>query len=300
MASMAATEAIHIQTERRRKLEFVNWVAFALHMALAMSAIVSAIDRGSVHVPVFWPKSEWNTTHCQASGYSNVQVCPSSEAAEHVSDINFTLVLVASQSITCLFHLLQAVQAQKSSSIYIQWSMLRGIKIWHWVEYTFTAALLAHTILYFSGMLSIRTQLIGYAAQSTLMLIGLLQDTFRHSCIEGLLDFGTVRWVILFSFLVGFYNVSSVWAPSLYKLFIDTDDVEAPVFVKWVVLAEFLLYTSFGFAQLAFYTPFLIFGPGEYQARFYEEEIVLSILSFVSKAVLASAFSICLVYQQCN
>ena len=91
-----------------------------------------------------------------------------------------------------------------------------------------------------------------------------------------------------------------MWAPSLYKLFVDNDDVDAPAFVKWIVLSEFLLYTSFGFAQLAFYTPFLLFGPGDYRPRFYAEELVLSSLSFVSKAVLASAFSACLVYRQCG
>ena len=288
------------QTERRLSLEIVNWVAFILHAMLTLSAIVSYIDKGSVEVPIFWPRSEWNSTYCQASGYSpNVQICPSLESAEYVGDVNFTLILIASQTITCGFHLLQAMQARRPSSLYIQWSLLRGIKVWHWIEYTFTAALLAHTILYFSGMLSIRTQLIGYAAQSTLMLIGLLQDILRHCCLLGILNFEAVRGILLFSFAVGFFNVLSVWMPSLYKLFVNNSEIDAPPFVRWIVLSEFILYTSFGFAQLAFYTPFLIHGP-TYRVRFFEEELVLSSLSFIAKAVLASAFSVCLVYQQCG
>ena len=148
---------------------------FGLHAALATSALVSSLDRGSVRVPVFWHRSEWNRTHCEAAGYPrDVQVCPASgdNVAERAGSVNFTMVLIASQTITCAFHLAQALQARRWHSNYIQWSLVRGIKVWHWVEYTFTAALLAHTILYFSGMLSIRTQLIGYAAQSTLMLHG--------------------------------------------------------------------------------------------------------------------------------
>lgn len=293
-------DTVEIQIERRQRLESLNWAACALHAALGFSAVVSYLDEGSVDVPVFWPRAEWNSTFCEASGYSrSVQICPSPEAAEHVGDVNFTLVLIASQFITCSFHLLQALQAKRPSSTYIQYSLRRGIKIWHWCEYVFTAALLAHTILYFSGMLSIQVQLIGYAAQSTLMLVGLLQDVLRHASMQGLLEFEPVRGLILFSFVVGFYNVSSVWTPSIYKLFIDNGEVDAPSFVKWIVLAEFLLYTSFGFAQLAFYTPFLIFGL-DYNPRFYEEEVTLSLLSFLSKAVLASAFSTCLVYRQCG
>ena len=292
---------LSLHRERRKLLETINWIAFLLHATLALSAIASGLDRGSVRVPVFWPRSEWNSTYCQASGYSQTtQVCPSARRMEYFGDVNFTLVLIASQSITCGFHFLQALQSRRTSSIYIQWSLMRGIKIWHWVEYTFTGALLAHTILYFSGMLSIQTQLMGYAAQSTLMLVGLLQDLLRHCCIEGLLGFDAVRYIIIFCFVVGFYNVSAVWSPSLYKLFIDNSEIGAPPFVKWIVLSEFILYTSFGFSQLAFYAPFLIFGPLEYRPRFFDEELVLSILSFVSKALLASAFSVCLVYRQCG
>ena len=289
------------QHRAQHRLEAVNWAAFTLHAALALSAAISGFHRGNVRVPVFWPRSEWNNTKCTELGFSpDVQVCPSSHSAEHIGTGNFTLVLIASQTITCAFHCLQALQARDHSSLYIQWSLIRGIKVWHWVEYTFTAALLAHTILYFSGMLSLRTQLIGYAAQSTLMLVGLLQDILRHSAMQGVLDVLAAKRLIVFGFIVGFYNVSSVWAPSLYKLFIDTQDVDPPDFVKWVVLSEFLLYSSFGIAQLVFYIPFLLFTPDAYRSRFYEEEIVLCSLSFVSKAVLASAFSVCLVYKQCN
>lgn len=293
-------ESIEIRIEQRQQLEVINWVAFGLHLVLALSAVVAYVDKGSVNVPVFWPKAVWNSTFCEASGYGgDVQICPSVEAAEHTGNVNFTLVLIASQSITCSAHLVQALQARRPSSVYIQYSLLRGIKIWHWCEYVFTAALLAHTILYFSGMLSIQIQLVGYAAQSTLMLVGLLQDTLRYACLQGLLEFEAVRGLVAFSFVIGFYNVCSVWAPSIYKLFIDNGDVDAPSFVKWIVFAEFSLYTSFGFAQLAFYTPFLLFGV-EYTPRFYSEEVTLSLLSFLSKAVLATAFSTCLVYRQCG
>lgn len=288
-----------VDSDAKRRLELINWIAFTLHFTLALSAVTSALDRGTVTVPVYWPTAQWNVTLCSSiSGSNDVQVCPSTET-EHFGDVNFTLVLITSQAITCTFHLLQAIQAKTSSSIYIQWSLKRGIKIWHWIEYIVTAPLIAHTILYFSGMLSIQTQMIGYAAQSTLMLIGLLQDVLRHCSLGNFLDFGTVRVALIITFIVGFYNVSSIWMPSIYKLFIDNDDVEAPEFVKYVVLAEFLLYSSFGFAQLAFYTPLLIFGTRDYRTNFYIEELVFTSLSFISKAVLASAFSVCLVYRQC-
>ena len=286
--------------ERARSLVIINWVAFGLHAVLALSALISTIDKGSVIVPVFWPQANWNMTQCALRGYGrNTQICPSTSVERRFGDVNFSLVLIFSQSITCCFHALQAMFAGNVHSVYIKWSITRGIKLLHWIEYTFTASLIAHVILYFSGMLSIRTQVLGYAAQSTLMLIGLLQDILRYCAHERILEYFVVRVLVLFSFLIGFFNVCSVWFPSIYSLFVDSGDATPPAFVKWVVLSEFLLYSSFGIVQFLFFYPFLINGSTS-TSYFYYEELALCVLSFIAKATLASVFSICLVYQQCN
>ena len=225
--------------------------------------------------------------------------CPDHEI-EKVGTVNFSVVLIISQLITCCFHVMQAYQSRSLHSTYVRLSLQKGIKIYHWVEYIATAPLIAHVVLYYSGIFDLRTLLIGYAAQSTLMLIGVLQDTLRHGVLRGFVEPLVAKVAIAIAFVVGFFNLATVWGPSLYALFIDSGDADPPAFVKWVVLAEAILYSSFGLSQLAFYTPFLVFPSSQYIERFLGEELSLIILSFVSKAVLASAFSVCLVYKQCN
>lgn len=286
-----------ISPQQQHSLAVANYCAFVLHAALAVSAVVATLREGSVNAPTFWPGATWNATQCRADGYGpGVQICPSADAAEFFADVNFSAVLIISQATTALFHLWQALQAARPGSSYIQNAQL-GIKLFHWIEYTFTAAFIASVVIYFSGILSIRAQLLGFAAQSTLMLVGLLQDVMRHCALRRVLSFATARAVILFSFVIGFANVCAVWLPSLARLW--GTETEAPAFVKYVVLAEALLYSSFGIAQLAWFTPFLIYG-AESTKRYFEEEMTLVVLSFLAKATLASVFSVCLVYRQCG
>lgn len=282
------------------RLQLLNWVASALHAGLAISAIAATADKGAVTVPVFSYEAEWNATACARHG-ADVPVCPASGAASKVGEVNFSAVLITSQLITAGFHAMQALQARSPSSTYITWALNRGIKIFHWLEYVLTASLIAHTVLYFSGMLSLRAQALGYAAQSTLVLLGLLQDVLRYAVVRGILESGVCRALIVVCFVVGFYNVLSVWGPSLAALFGEPDrgEVAPPSFVKWLVLAECVLYTSFGISQMLFFTPFLAYGASA-RRRYYYEEVTLLVLSFAAKATLATAFSACLVYRQCG
>lgn len=279
-------------------LMVANSLAAVLHLGLAMSAIISTLDQGAVTVPVFNHKASWNATQCSVHGDS-VPACPDNEI-EKIGRVNFSAVLIISQLITCCFHVLQAYQSRSLYSNYVRLSLQKGIKIYHWVEYIATAPLIAHVVLYYSGIFDLRTVLIGYAAQSTLMLIGVLQDTLRHGVLRGFVEPMVAKVAVSIAFFVGFFNLATIWGPSLYALFVDSGDADPPEFVKWVVLAEAILYSSFGLSQLAFYAPFLAFPTSQYVERFLEEELSLIILSFVSKAVLASAFSVCLVYRQCN
>ena len=284
-----------------RRLLWLNVLACALHFALGVSALISTADRGSIKVPVFWPRAEWNATECSERGFGNVPVCPATRADDDVGRVNLSVVLIVSQLITCSFHAVQAWQSRHGDSTYIQWSLVKGIKVFHWVEYTITGALIAWVVSYYSGMLELWTQVLALAAQSTLMLIGLLQDTLRYSARKLVLEMTTVRVLIGYTFVIGFSNVLSLWGGSLYRLFIDSGGYDPPDFVKWIVMAEFLIYTSFGISQLVFYFPLMLSSRiEEVVPRFYLEEVVLTLLSFAAKAVLATAFSVCLVYGQCG
>lgn len=294
-------------TSSIKVLWWLHCIAFILHFALVLSAIISITDVGTVHVPVFWPIAQWNYTACAIKGYdAGVLVCPSDTMPEKVGDVNLGAVLIISQTITCTFHAIQLIQTQQHDSIYITWSVIKGIKVWHWLEYILTAPLVAHVILYLSGMLDLPTQIIVYGSQSTLMLIGMLQDILRDYVVTNPISatsLRVVKFIIISSFVVGFYNVFSIWFPAFYLLFINSlrSETDPPAFVKWIVLIEFMLYTSFGIAQFVFFLPMVVSSNSRSLTyfSFIFEEITFTVLSFASKAVLATAFSMCLVYNKC-
>ena len=284
-------------------LRKLNWAAAALHGGLALSAVTVALDRGTVDVPVFWGTAEWNATECRALGYGeNVPVCPNFDPnadGHRELPLNFSWLLICSQCITTAAHVFQALKS-RPGTWFVRWLTEYGVKLVSWTEYVFTAALTNHVLLYYSGQLDVRAQIIGYAAQSTLMAIGLTQDLLRHWARQTPREAFMCRALIVGLFVLGFFNLLSVWFPSLYVLWFDTPrDQTPPAFVKWIVLFEFLLYSSFGFVQLGFFLPFLV-NVGQYTPRYLQEQVALDALSFVSKLLLNVAFSTCFVYQACG
>ena len=112
-----ATSTTHKAWRQRRVLFVLNLVACALHAALAVSAIVSTLDKGSVEVPTFTPASQWNVTSCAEQGYGvTTTVCPADKPAEEAGVVNFSAVLICSQLITAVFHGVLAFQSRDPSS----------------------------------------------------------------------------------------------------------------------------------------------------------------------------------------
>ena len=290
--------------DRLTVLRNINIVAAVLHATLAISALSVVFDKGSIQVPVFWGTARWNSTECELQGYGEgVPVCPNLDPeadGRHQLKLDFSVLLICSQCITTGGHVLQAWLA-RPGTWFVRWVFEYGIKAISWAEYVFTAALTNHLLLYFSGQLDVRAQIIGYAAQATLMVIGLTQDLFRHWSLTAPREAPVCKVVILCLFVLGFFNLMSVWFPSLYVLWFNTPtDQTPPSFVKWIVLLEFLLYSSFGFVQLYFFIPYLLRDADQYTPRYLEEQLALDGLSFLAKLLLNVAFSTCFVYQVCG
>lgn len=285
-------------------LRNINIVAAVLHACLALSALSVVLDKGAIEVPVFWGTAQWNSTECALQGYGeSVPVCPNLDPeadGRHQLKLNFSVLLICSQCITTAGHILQA-WLSRPGTWFVRWVFEYGIKAISWGEYVFTAALTNHVLLYYSGQLDIRAQIIGYAAQGTLMIIGLTQDLFRHWSLTAPREVSVCKIVIVGLFVLGFFNLMSVWFPSLYVLWFNTPaDQTPPSFVKWIVLFEFLLYSSFGFVQLYFFVPYILKTTEQYTPRYLQEQLVLDGLSFLSKLLLNVAFSTCFVYQVCG
>lgn len=280
-------------------------VACAFHTILLISFIVGLFVQDGVQtVRLYdnWPS--WNSTLCEAQfGPSAVELCPVSDGWEFVTTINISVVLTVSQAITAAAHFLQAMWARDRQGVYtlLTWS---GIKAAFWLEYALTASAMAFVVTYYSGVIEARSQLVIVAAQSTLMFLGLLLDLLRF--VERALPHVThaaqdiskiLRAVCGVVFVFGFYNVVTIWAPSIARL--ASGSSSAPQWVVVVVLLEAALYTSFGLVQLATFWRFLTQGTPTSPTTLIWEHMALIVLSFVSKAVLNVLFSACLIYQVC-
>lgn len=293
----------------RSTLLRAHLAAAALHAALTVSALVSAAESVQT-APVFeaWP--QWNYTRCAARfGDSSIGVCPDTNGDDVrvVGRVNMTWVLILSQLATCAAHCLQAYWLLEEG-LYLRLTRY-GLKLAFWMEYALTASTVAYIVIYYSGVVEIRAQVVSLASQTTLMFLGMLLDLLRHASLQfrraaQAPESRVARRLCVPVFVVGFANVLTVWLPSLYKLSIGDND--APAWVFWVVLLEFVLYTSFGFAQLAFFLPFLTgSSPSRPDGDLPEravllENLTLIALSFISKALLNTAFSVCLVYGLCQ
>jgi hypothetical protein len=287
-----------------RTLRRLNWTAATLHFALVVTAVIIVFDKGSVDSRVFWGTAEWNNTKCAAMGYDeDITLCPNFDPTadgHHEFSIDFSWLLICSQCITSAAHVYQALLS-RPGTWFVRWLLQYGIKPLSWMEYIFTAALTNHILLYYSGQLDVRAHIVGYAAQGTLMVIGLTQDILRQWSLRFKPDVGICKTLISGLFVLGFLNLLSVWFPSLYVLWINTpSDQSPPAFVKWIVLFEFLLYSSFGIAQLVFFLPYIIYDVEKYKPRYFAEQITLDGLSLASKFVLNIAFSSCFIYQICG
>lgn len=285
--------------------------AAILHGLLAISSIVSILlpqGSGSQSVAVFdsWP--QWDPKRCNATfGESSVPICPQTcplddNSVTKLADINMSVVIIVSQVVTCLAHCYQSYCLAFNDSTYLSLTK-EGIKFVFWGEYVITGSTIAYIIFYYSGMIDVKTQSYAISAQSTLMFLGLLLDVLRYVSFtlkqQFRLDEAKVlRWMCVPVFLVGFSNVLTVWLPSIIRL--SSTSTGAPSWVVWVVIAESLLYMSFGIVQLGFFLPFMKTGDFPSQRSIMMENIALVILSFVSKALLNMAFSICLVYGLCQ
>lgn len=141
---------------------------------------------------------------------------------------------------------------------------MNGIKILYWMEYSITAPLITAVVLYYSGVIEVRTHLICFASQATLMMCGYALDALRQ--IKNKLDAlrqkedteKSPEWEQKFIprafhhiMAVGTINMLTVWLPPFVQLF--TADRSPPEFVYILVVVEFALFGLFGVAQ-AYYT----------------------------------------------
>ena len=312
---------------------------FFLHMGVALSSVGLTVWFGipKGRVSAWWGKATWGHQNCSPL-FNDTSICPyQGEHAPLKLGIHFSLLLIWSQSITALSH-------------FIRWNYCccdwvdvldgyqteHGVKLICWTEYVFTAAMTSHVILHLGGMWDIRTQLIAYASQALLMVVGLAQDLLRAISLSAQRRHSQERaaWAlgedkcdlqesrrreqsqiesldsackkgILFLFVIGVFGLMTIWIWPLLTLWfginLGSSDQSPPKWVRLLVLGEFFLYASFGVVQFVFYLPYLrgrIFE--DIHMRFWWEQFSFDVFSVLSKLVLNFVFSWCFVLHKCG
>lgn len=287
-----------------RDLLIGHSIAAGLHLTMAVVGMAIAYGNDkSLEANVYDTPVVWNATHCRSVfNQSSIgicpETCPADAMAQAVGRVDMAAILLTSQFLTALAHILQLYMIVLGNKTYIQLCK-DGIKVIFWLEYSLTAPAIAYITSYYGGYIQVREQLLVVAAQGCAMFLGFGLDLSRHIAAQSGHPISIMlRATSLVLFVFGFFTVSVIWVPPLYLLM--RTDSEAPDWVFAVVLVEFLLYCSFGIVQLVSFTPFLVLGerPSEWQMR--AESMAMIVLSFASKATLCSVFAACLVYGLCD
>jgi len=265
-------------------------------------------------VPIF---ENWN--HCQRADVSASGKRQCNKTVREL-EISLVMILIVTQTCTFLCHFIQYKLCTSGSPTFKALSE-RGIKLVFWIEYTFSASFIAVVTSFLSGNVDIKSLLLILASQSTLMLVGLLIDILRHlkdvidknvdlafremlgtdlslllhpqyydddvpftrSMVSVCCSVDSYTALMLFIFVVGFFNLGCQWMPGLVKV-IDSIDTDMPTWIVGLYLTEFVLYSSFGVVQF-YYTLWK-----RNRAYMLDEHNVHTFLSFASKFTLVLFF----------
>ena len=240
---------IELTAERSRNLRNWNLGLTVLHAAQAVLILVLASDF-AIAITTSPPQGPPGTRL---------------PAAESLVDIRIGAAVALFLALAAIDHLLTATVAR---SVYDD-DLRRGINRFRWVEYSISATIMVLLIASYSGITEI-TALIGIAgANVAMILFGWLQERFnppdRTETVMMPFWFGTVAGI----------------APWIAIWFNTVTADEVPGFVYGIVIAETVLFFSFGLNQWLQYR-----GVGAWRSYLYGEKAYL-VLSLVAKSLLA-------------
>jgi hypothetical protein len=266
-----------------------------LHGALALYMLVVAIAVGSNEQIMYKANALW----------TDGTITPDPSPAEPSITVSATWMLFFAEVATTANHILTYLSLTRGPThplgfLYYQdssdgaWT-LHGIKGLFFGEYSLSASLMTSVIFnVYSGYLDEKLPGIIISGVAVCMFMGAWWDFARWSSYQ-VKDSSVSRmsrWLSSAACLAVVAFLTSLWAPS----FATVAESRTPGFVKILVVAQFVLYMSFGVAQLLFHGLTYQFGTlaslEELQPYLSKEIVVLSVLSAVSKALLLLILSV--------
>jgi hypothetical protein len=180
----------------------------------------------------------------------------------------------------------------------------KGIQPYRWVEYSFSASCLVLVGAALDGINDLHFMLLIFATMWTVMFLGWIQEnncfylrTIAQAAVVqpsvGRRRGGFMRWFeFLMPHLVGWVPYLFVWFALLHKFAVanDKSDQDAP---KWVIgfyVFNFLVFSSFGFnqvAQMCRLRPWRTLDDQAFKRVVVFHETAYVVLSLVAKTVTA-------------
>lgn len=243
-------------------LRVLNAIACAVH--LTMAALTLALVSPDVAFPL-----TRTVTDFRAVGWSRL---------EEVMDFPLFALLLAFSSITAVAHFLQLVRFERYlAEIRACTAPLR------WIEYAFTAPVMAVLIAQLCFLLDVWLQLAIAVLTTTTMFFGHLTELIARPD-GGKWKVGLERYV---PHVLGYVPQAFVWTLIVYTFLDTTERFNAdptsgrvPDFVAYIVYGEVALFWSFGFVQAV-----ILALPPTY---YWTGEVAYIVLSLTSKFFLSA------------
>lgn len=247
-ASPSAT-ASGVTAERLSGLRKWNLALAVLHGGQALAMVLLASDF-AISITTSYPEGPPGTPQPAPSALFDVRI-----------GIAIAIFLV----LAAVDHLLTATVARET----YESDLRRGINRFRWIEYSFSATLMIILIGLFTGVTSLNTVIAVIGANVAMILFGWLQELMNPPgrSTTTMLPFwmgtlaGIAPWVVIAVNVLG--------------------AAEVPGFVYGIVVAQFLLFFSFGLNQWLQYR-----GVGNWSDYAYGEKAYL-VLSLAAKSLLA-------------
>ena len=240
---------ITLTADRARNLRIWNLGLTVLHAAQAVLIIVLASDFAIA------------LTTTPPEGPPGTRL----PAAETLVDVRIGAAVALFLALAAIDHLLTATVARSTYEADLE----RGINRFRWVEYSISATIMVLLIASYSGITEITAVIAIAGANVAMILFGWLQERFnppdRAETTMMPFWFGTIAGV-------------APWIAIWFNI-VTADEV--PGFVYGIVVAETILFFSFGLNQWLQYR-----GVGRWADYLFGEKTYL-VLSLVAKSLLA-------------
>lgn len=170
--------------------------------------------------------------------------------------------------ISSLFHLLVATIFNKKYNEELE----RGINVFRWIEYSFSASLMIVIIAMLVGIYDIASLLLLFDLNASMILFGWMMELHNQQTTQ-------TNWT---SFIFGCIAGLIPWiAIAIYLFGAGGTENKAPDFVYWIYFSIFLFFNCFAINQVLQYKKV-----GRWSDYIYGERVYI-ILSLVAKSLLA-------------